>query len=243
MTYNDIKQRVYDLLWPITEAEARRIGYSDKIHRIFNEATFRVAHAILPNVRVYKIKLSADKLPAQISMPPDFISFCEEQNAYVNGRNFVLTRFVGYNNVILGGEFSEPYNHEIDCYCADEELKNKRVKEFEYHIYYNALYPEVVDGGKNFKFLKIPDDPVLNSDNYEYERIPTEQIHNNTQESYQLPELIGHIIPHFIVSQLLSLDDKVRSIEELNTFETLLATVNVDRNERQREYHSVRGWY
>lgn len=225
MTYNDIKQRVYDLLWPITEAEARRIGYSDKIHRIFNEATFRVAHAILPNVRVYKIKLSADKLPAQISMPPDFISFCEEQNAYVNGRNFILTRFVGYNNVIIGNEFAD---------IGDE---------LEYHIYYNALYPEVVDGGKNFKFLKIPDDPVLNADNYEYERIPTEQIHNNTQESYQLPELIGHIIPHFIVSQLLSLDDKVRSIEELNTFETLLATVNVDRNERQREYHSVRGWY
>lgn len=225
MTYNDIKQRVYDLLWPVTEAEARRIGYSDKIHRIFNEATFRVAHAILPNIRAYKIKLSADKLPAQVSMPPDFISFCDEQNAYVNGKNFILTKFVGYNSVILGGEY--------------QGLGN----ELEYHIYYNATYPEVTDGGKNFKMLTISDSPALNEDNFEYIKVPTEIIHNQTKDSYQLPDIIGHIIPHFIVSQLLSVDDKVRSIEELNAFETLMATVNVDRNERQREYHSVRGWY
>lgn len=227
MTYNDIKQRVYDLLWPVTEAEARRIGYSDKIHRAFNEATFRIAHSILPNVKLYKFKLSRDKLPAQVSMPPDFISFCDEQNAYLNGHNFILTKFVGYNSIIVTGS----------------ELPDITDDELEYRVYYNASYPEVIDGGANFRIIDISDMPELNTDNYSYKTIPTEVIHNQTQDSYSLPDIVGHLVPHYIVGQLLSTDDKVRSIEEMNTFETLLATVNVDRNERQREYHSVRGWY
>ena len=226
MTYTDIKQRVYDLLWPITEAEARRVGYSDKIHRIFNEATFRIAHAILPNIQLYKVKLSRDKLPAKVSMPPDFISFCEEQNAYVNGHNFVLTKFVGHDSIILDGNEAEDFSNEL-----------------EYHIYYNALYPQVINGGMSFRLISISDCPKINADNFQYIEIPTIKSNNDSELSYELPEIVGHLIPHYIVGQLLSLDDKIRSTEELNAFETLLATVNVDRNERQREYHSVRGWY
>lgn len=224
MTYNDIKQRVYDLLWPITESEARRIGYSDKIHRIFNEATFRIAHSILPNIKKYTIKLSRDHLPAQVSMPPDFISFCDEQNAYANGQNFVLTNFVGYNSIIFNGS-------ELDSIAEDSDIT--------YTVYYNAIYPQVTNGGTAFKFIDTSGEPELDAENFKYTEIPINAVGDN----YELPQIVGQLIPHYIVSQLLSVDDKVRSIEELNAFETLLATVNVDRNERQREYHSVRGWY
>lgn len=221
MTYSDIKQRVYDLLdMPIEEAV--RMGYSSKIHRIFNEATFRVAHSILPKLRKYKVAIAADKLPAKITMPPDFISFALEQNAYVNGQNFVLTKFVDYNGIILD-------KNQIEA------------KEYTYEIYYNALYPEIIDGGKNYKIVNFID--TINNDGYDIMKEPTEVRQNNEDTSYDWPQIIGQLVPHYIVGQLLSRDDKVRSIEEMNNFETLLATVNVERNERQREYHSVRGWY
>ena len=222
MTYNDIKQRVYDLLdMPI--AEAIRVGYANKIHRTFNEATFRIAHSVLPNLREYKFTLSADKLPAKVTMPPDFISFAEEQNAYINGKNFVLTKFVDYNGIILDG--------------TEGGTGDTRT----YTIYYNALYPEIVDGGLNYKVYKFID--VTDDDAYVVAKEPTETVHNNEDSSYDWPQIIGQLVPHYIVSQLLSNDDKTRSIVEMNNFETLLATVNVDRNERQREYRSVRGWY
>lgn len=223
MTYNDIKQRVYDLLdMPVSEALA--LGYSKKICRIFNEATFRIAHSLLPNLRAYEFHITADKFPIEVTMPPDFISFAHEQNAYVNGKNFVLTRFAGKSGIILTGE---------EGGITDQVRK--------YIIYYNAVYPEIIDGGLLYKYYKL--EPVENADSYSVVTEPTETMHNDTDVSMQWPDIIGHLVPHYIVSQLLSRDDKVRSIEELNIFERLLATVNVDRNERQRTYHSVRGWY
>lgn len=237
MTYNDIKQRVYDII-DIPTAEAVRMGYSKKIHRIFNEATFRVAHSIMPNLRAYKISITADKLPAKVSMPPDFISFAEEQNAYVNGTNFIVTNFIDKNSIILTGTESGvigiPYKYTDN---------NKEISTllYTYTIYYNALYPEIIDGGINYKIYNFID--AVNKDAYDVVKEPTEIIHNNEDISYEWSQLIGQLIPHYIASQLLSNDDKTRSIVEMNNFETLLATVNVDRNERQREYRSVRGWY
>ena len=235
MTYNDIKQRVYDILdMPI--AEVTRVGYSKKIHRAFNEATFRIAHSVLPNLREYTIALTADKLPAKVVMPPDFISFAEDQNAYCNDKNFILTKFVGYNGIIFDGTegTGTPYKYTIDA----EEINTKL---YIYKIYYNALYPEIIDGGQNYKVCQLLNTAV-NADAYEVIKEPTETNHNR-DTSYDWPQLIGQLAPHYVVSQLLSNDDKTRSITEMNNFETLLATVNVDRNERQREYRSVRGWY
>ena len=223
MTYNDIKQRVYDLLdMPVSEAIA--MGYSKKIHRAFNEATFRIAHTLLPNLRAYEFHITADKFPVKVVMPPDFISFAHEQNAYVNGKNFVITTFVGTNGVILSG---------------NEGGIETGIRK--YTIYYNAAYPEIIDGGTLYRYYKL--EPAENADGYSVVTEPTETKHNNEDTSIQWPDIIGHLVPHYIVSQLLSRDDKVRSIEELNTFERLLAVVNVDRNERQRTYSSVRGWY
>jgi UDP-3-O-acyl-N-acetylglucosamine deacetylase len=172
----------------------------------------------MPDIKVYKVKICRNKLPAKVTLPPDFISFCDDYDATANGQAFVLNK-AGYRDVILDGTEYHGFKSDI-----------------EYHIYYNAAYPEVINGGSYFRTVRISDDPVLNSDNWRYENIPT-------NAEYELPDIIGNLIPHYIVGRLLSQDDKVRSIEELNTFETLLATVNVDRNVRQREYHSSRGWY
>lgn len=226
MTYNDIKQRVYDIL-DISVSEAVRVGYSKKIHRIFNEATFRIAHSVLPNLREYKFAISADKLPAKITMPPDFISFAEDQNAYVNGKNFILTDFIDRDGLLLTG-------NESGTKYGDSEI-------IRYTVYYNALYPEIVDGGKNYKVFEFVE--AIDADAYEIVTKPTEVIHNNLDTSMEWPQIIGQLVPHYIAAQLLANDDKTRSIVEMNNFETLLATVNVDRNERQREYRSVRGWY
>lgn len=226
MTYNDIKQRVYDIL-DISVSEAVRVGYSKKIHRIFNEATFRIAHSVLPNLREYKFAISADKLPAKITMPPDFISFAEDQNAYANGKNFILTDFIDRDGLLLTG-------NESGTKYGDSEI-------IRYTVYYNALYPEIVDGGKNYKVFEFVE--AIDTDAYEIVTKPTEAIHNNLDTSMEWPQIIGQLVPHYIAAQLLANDDKTRSIVEMNNFETLLATVNVDRNERQREYRSVRGWY
>ena len=98
MTYSEIKQRVFDLLF-IPFEEANRLHYTDKIPRIINEALFRIAHSVLPNLREYVIKLTHSKLPARISMPPDFISFADEQNAYLDGMQFCLTQFISDNEI------------------------------------------------------------------------------------------------------------------------------------------------
>jgi hypothetical protein len=172
----------------------------------------------MPDIKVYKVKISKNKLPAKVSLPPDFISFCEDQDASANGKFFVLDKFVGYRDIILTGN---------ECTDTKDYI--------EYHIYYNAMYPSIVDGGQNFNILSISEEPPLNEDNWKYVKVLASE--------YEIPDIVGNLVPHYIVSQLLSQDDKVRSIEELNTFETLLATVNVDRNVRQRKYHSSRGWY
>lgn len=237
MTYNDIKQRVYDILdMPVTEIV--RVGYSKKIHRAFNEATFRIAHSVLPNLREYCVAITADKLPAKVVMPPDFISFAEDQNAYCNGHNFILTKFVDYNGVILKG--GEGGSSGVSCKYTEND-KEINTTLYTYRIYYNALYPEIIDGGQNYKLYNFVTN--VNGDGYQVEKESVESIHNNCDTSYNWPQLIGQLVPHYIVSQLLANDDKTRSITEMNNFETLLATVNVDRNERQREYHSARGWY
>lgn len=224
MTFNDIKQRVYDILdMPI--AEAVRVGYSGKIHRIFNEATFRIAHSILPNLREYVFTISSDKFPVKVTMPPDFISFADEQDAYVNGKNFVLTKFIDRDGLILHGN-----EGGVDTNATKT-----------YKVYYNALYPEIIDGGKNYKYYKLQD--CLDADAYQVVKEPTAKTENSEDVSYSWSQIIGQLVPHYIASQLLSNDDKTRSIVEMNNFETLLATIDVSRNERQREYHSVRGWY
>ena len=128
MTYNDIKQRIYDILQMPVE-EALRLQYVDKIPRIINEALFRVAHSVLPNLREYTVILSRKVLPAKLSMPPDFISFADEQNAYLNGKQFLLENFVGNDSLILTGEETKnEYPHK----CLPQEYN-------EYHIFYNAL--------------------------------------------------------------------------------------------------------
>lgn len=237
MTYSDIKQRVYDILdMPVTEAI--RAGHASKIHRSFNEATFRIAHSIMPNLRAYKFSLTADKLPAKVSMPPDFISFAEEQNAYVNGRNFIVTDFIDKSSLILTSKEAPCSGYE---YTYTENGVEKRTLRYDYTVYYNALYPEIVDGGQNYKIYQFTD--AVNDDAYTVVKEPVEVIHNDKDTSMEWSQIIGHLVPHYIVSQLLANDDKTRSITEMNNFETLLATVNVDRNERQREYRSVRGWY
>lgn len=237
MKYNDIKQRVYDLL-DMPVAEVVRMGYASKIHRIFNEAAFTIAHSILPNLREYKFSITADKLPAKITMPPDFISFADEQNAYVNGKNFVLTDYIDNSGLLLTGK--ETVANGIP-YKYIEDGKEINTLIYNYTVYYDALYPEIIDGGKNYNLILFTD--AVNADAYEYAVTPTEIIHNNNDTSLDWPQIIGHLVPHYIVSQLLARDDKVRSISEMNQFESLLAKVNVERRERQREYRSVRGWY
>ena len=232
MTYTDIKQRVYDILdMPVTEAI--RAGYTKKIYRAFNEATFRIAHSVMSNLREYRISLTADKLPAKVIMPPDFISFAEEQNAYVNGNNFILTEFTDRSAIILTGKEAGVIGYK---YTYTENGIEKQTLRYDYILYYNALYPEITDSGQNYRVYKFID--AVNADAFIETREPTE-----ADGSLEWSQIIGQLAPHYIVAQLLANDDKTRSIVEMNNFETLLATVNVDRNERQREYRSVHGWY
>lgn len=237
MTYADIRQRVYDIIdMPVDELI--RIGYTKKIHRIFNEATFRIAHSILPNLRAYKFSLTYDKMPAKVTMPPDFISFADEQNAYINGINFILTDFIDNTGLILTG-------HEANAVGIPYKYINENGDEvstlrFDYTVYYNALYPEIVDGGQNYKTYELVS--KVNSDSYTQMKLPVEDSLNGAAPDIW-SQIIGQLVPHYIAAQLLASDDKVRSIAEMNAFETLLATVNVERHERQREYRSVRGWY
>lgn len=230
MTYNEIKQRVYDILG-LDFDEADRLGYTNKIPRIMNEATFRIANAVVPYLREYIVKISRKNLPARVTMPPDFISFATEQDAYINGKNFVLTNFIGSDGVVL-------YGNEADsgCYKFVDDI-------VEYHIFYNAYYPKVMDGGKYYLFYEFITPTPTDADSWKDTLIPTEVSRTSNQLSFEMPTHIGDLIPHYVVSQLLAFDDKVRSIQEMNEFEVLLANLDVSRNERQRNYHSVRGWY
>lgn len=217
MKYEAIKQRVYDQL-KLPETEVKRLGYAVQIPRLLNAALFRIANAIFPNLREYVIKITADKLPARVSMPPDFLAFADEQTAYLNGQPFTLTKFVGLSDIILTGT----------------EVPNIHVDTFEYHIFYNADYPRITDSALKWQTIALSENNV-NSDNFRLTEIDV----NN----YDVPDVAAMAIPHYIAGHLLSLDDKVRSIEELTEFENLLAIVSTYRHERTREYHSSRGWY
>lgn len=216
MTYEQIKQRVYDQL-KLPEGEVRRLGYAGQIPRLLNAALFRIANSLLANLREYVVILDADKLPARVTMPPDFLGFADEQSAYLNGEPFTLTKFVGWDSVTLDG---------TECH--------KNAARYEYHFFYNADYPRIDDAGLVWSKIALTTDKV-NADNFETVRIPVNE--------YDIPDTAAMAIPHYIAGHLLSLDDKVRSIEELTEFENLLAVVSTYRHERTREFHSSRGWY
>jgi hypothetical protein len=149
-------------------------------------------------------------------MPSDFIAFSNEQDAFVNGENFILTRFSGSNAIILTGTeiFDLP-------------------KSLEYKIYYSAQYPRISGSASGGTFTEI-----LLNDNGTWQTSNPKSI-----LEYNIPDNVADLLPHYIAGQLLVLDDKVRSITELNTFEMMLAQLDINRNEHQREYHSSRGWY
>lgn len=234
MTYEEIKQRTYDILNMPFE-EANRLHYTDKIPRIVNEALFRIAHSVLPNLREYVVRLTPDILPVKLTMPPDFISFADEQNAYLNGKAFILTDFIGTDGIILTGG-------EVDTQLKLGEYLNSP---YEYHIFYNALYPRIIEGGINYSRVVFAEGIMIptNSDNYKVENVPVIGSRVTGEGAYDIPDIAGQLVPHYVAGQLLVLDDKVRSIEEMNEFEVLLASINTHRNERPREYHSSKGWY
>lgn len=215
MTYEQIKQRVYDQL-KLPETEVMRLGYATQIPRLLNAALFRIAHSILPNIREYIIELSRENLPARISMPPDFISFADEQVAYLNGKAFTLSNFISANEVILTG--AEINDDTAVC---------------KYHIFYNADYPRISDSA--LKWTKVQLQPARDMDAYTVVDISINE--------YSIPDNAAMAVPHYIAGQLLSLDDKVRSVEEMNEFEVLLSVIETSRHERVRDYHSSRGWY
>lgn len=241
MTYEDIKQRVFDILGYDAD-ECNRLGYTQKIYRILNECLFRIANSIWPYLREYKFKLSGDKLPARVTMPPDFLSFADEQDAYLNGKNFILTNFIGEDGIILDGtetkDFGKVYQSNscelhVDC-------ENNILREFEYTIFYNAHYPRIIDGGINYEqiiFGKIK----VNEEPWSVQKSPVKG--STTTEPFKVPAQIANMIPHYIAGQLLAADDKTRSVTELNEFETMLAQIDLGRHERQRDYKSSRGWY
>lgn len=214
MIYSEIRQRVYDILM-LPPSEVSRMGYEEKIPRIINECLLRIANSVTPNLREFNISLSANDFSSgnyRLNMPPDFISFALEQDAYLNNDYFVLSRFVGSNGLLLTGKEN-----------------NRANSVFKYTIFYNAFYPKI--SGNQIKTVEfIPSKPW-------YKEV------SKSIEEFNLSDNIGNLIPHFVVGQLLAQDDKVRSIAELNEFDIQLATLDVSRNERQREYHSSRGWY
>lgn len=216
MTYDQIKQRVMDILGMPVE-ELRRLEYATRIPRIFNEATFRIAHSILPNLREYRVNLHANKLPARVEMPPDFISFADEQSCWLNGVPFNLTQFIGTKGIVLSGNETE---------TASDML--------EYTVFYNATYPKIRDDEKTFDQVVLTTD-AIDADNYFMAAVDVRDI--------DIPDIIAMAIPHYIAGQLLVVDDKVRSTEELNEFEILISTTSTYRHERTKEYHSVKGWY
>ena len=224
MKYEAIKQRVYDQL-KLPETEVKRLGYAAQIPRLLNAALFRIANAIFPNLREYVVKITSDKLPARVSMPPDFLAFADEQMAYLNGSPFTLTKFIGESDIILDG--TEALTHKT-CHTR------KDCSIFEYHIFYNADYPRLTDAALAWHTVNLSTDNV-NSDNFSFGEISVNE--------YDIPDVAAMAIPHYIAGHLLSLDDKVRSIEELNEFENLLAIVSTYRHERTRDYQSSRGWY
>ena len=234
MTYNEIKQRVYDILC-LDFDEADRLGYTNKIPRAVNEATFRIANAVVPYLREYTIKISRKNFPARVTMPPDFISFATEQDAYLNGKNFVLTNFIGDNGLILYGNETD----DTGRYCKFRHIDDV----VEYRIFYNAYYPKVMDGGKYYLCYEFIDPVPTDADAWKDTLIPTEADRTTGKASFEVPTHIGDLIPHYVVAQLLAFDDKVRSVQEMNEFEVLLANLDVSRHERQRNYHSIRGWY
>ena len=244
MTYSEIKQRVFDILQFSTE-EATRMGYTERIPRSVNEALFRIANAVMPYTREYKFRLSATSLVghrATITMPPDFMSFADEQDAYIRTYKqtgdtseeltddyFIVTKFTSYNKIILNGR-------EVDGSFPECDF-------IEYSIFYNAYYPRLIEGGKYYDFIDLDGTPAIDKDNWSHVKVPVIEGRTIDDVSFELPTNIGDLIPHYVVGQLLTLDDKVRSITEMNEFETMLAQLNVSRNERQREYRSSKGWY
>lgn len=217
MKYIDLKLRVLDILC-YNETEAERLGYMSKIPRILNEGLFRIANSLATNLREFTITLKKSQLPAKVEMPPDFIAFSNEQDAFVNSENFILTRFSGKNSIILTG---------TEVFDLPETLT--------YIIYYSAQYPRI--SGSSSGDAETFTEVLLNNDG-------TWNISNEKSISqYIIPDNIADLLPHYIVGQLLTLDDKVRSVTELNMFEVMLAQLDTDRNEHQREYHSSRGWY
>jgi hypothetical protein len=216
MTYTEIKQRIQDLLnLPVDEMLA--MGYSAKIPRVVNECLQRIVNTAATNLRELTFTLSSDDFMAgkyRLTMPPDFMSFASEQDAYLNGDYFVLTKFIGSNSILLTGDETHKYSNA-----------------FEYTIFYNAFYPVISPDGKTFTHVQLIDSAP-------YFTTATESI-----DKFEVPDNVGTIIPHFVAGQLLASDDMVRSTTELNEFDIQLSNLDTSRNERQREYHSSRGWY
>ena len=216
MTYTEIKQRVQDLVnLPVDEMLA--MGYTAKIPRTINECLQRIVNSLATNLRELTIKISsADFVNGKyrLTMPPDFMSFALEQDAYLNGDYFVLTKFIGSDSILLTGDET-----------------HKRADSFEYTIFYNAFYPTISSDGKTFTNIQLASTKPY------YTKVV------ETIDKFEVPDNIGTIIPHFVAGQLLASDDVVRSTTELNEFDIQLSSLDTSRNERQREYHSARGWY
>ena len=70
--------------------------------------------------------------------------------------------------------------------------------------YYNAIYPESIDGGQNYKVYKFID--ALDADAYEIVKEPTEALVNNVDTSYDWPQVIGTssiIFPYYLFFSFL----------------------------------------
>lgn len=234
MTYSQLRQQTLDKLY-LTLDEAQDMDYLEKIPRAFNEALNRIANSL--NCYTKKIKFNVAKQILYdnintgliLKMPPDFISFDQINNSYLDGQLFVVDNYESYNQLRL-------YGNEVPGYNIFESEGDTVT----YEIYYNAFYPQILSDARFPKIRIIEFKTDINM--FESDET-TWKVKDLPADEYDFDNRIAYLLPYYAASICLGQDDRALSAQYRNEFEMYLAQVDVTNYQRPREYRSVKGLY
>lgn len=227
MKYNDLRQQTFDKLM-ITYQEAMNLDYLAKINGAFNEALRLIAQTLSCNSKEYKFKVTAPDLKRELilDMPPDFISFSEIDDSYIDNQPFIIDNFYGHNRMILTG---------------NEAIGHTPRGLVEYRIFYNAFYPQIAVGIGNAYARQVVTDcnntltPSEHNNGWDIQDIPLTE--------YEFDVRIADLLPLFAASKCLIQDDRGLSIHYLNEFHLTMSQIDVSGYKRPRVYRSTKGLY
>lgn len=213
--WSEIKTAILDKLF-LSSEEAQQEGFLEKMQYLANEGLFRIANDAKENIKELIIEtfatvaeMEACALKKAAVRGTDGVYRLDDVELYVINESFNMpSDFLSFDNEI---EYEgDEYNPQIK-YVGRNKLRPIHVGV--YHIYYNALYPEITK-------THITADNVLDID---------------ASVLYCLPSYVG--------SQLLAQNDPQRSAILRNEFELMLSRLDNNVLYDNQSFKSEGGWY